>query len=188
MAHALAQTVQQFVVARIVLAAGESVSTPAGLKAAAVFMPPRERNIAIGLVNAAPNIGAIITPLLIPPFALAFGWQAAFFVTGSLGFLWLIAWIAGTRRLAPVGNVPERTRVNWGVLLGRSADLGGDRRQGADRLRVVVRAVLDARLLQPRIRHGPGASGLADRDHLHAGGIGRGDIGRAVPDPAIARA
>jgi ACS family hexuronate transporter-like MFS transporter len=61
MAHALAQTVQQFVVARIVLAAGESVSTPAGLKAAAVFMPPRERNIAIGLVNAAPNIGAIIT-------------------------------------------------------------------------------------------------------------------------------
>ncbi len=32
MAHALAQTVQQFVIARIVLAAGESVSTPAGLK------------------------------------------------------------------------------------------------------------------------------------------------------------
>ena len=118
MAHALAQTVQQFVVARIVLAAGESVSTPAGLKAAAVFMPPRERNIAIGLVNAAPNIGAIITPLLIPPFALAFGWQAAFFVTGSLGFVWLLAWIAGTRRLAPVGNMPERSPVNWSVLLG----------------------------------------------------------------------
>ena len=87
MAHALSQTVQQFVIARIVLAAGESVSTPAGLKAAAVFMPPRERNIAIGLVNAAPNIGAIITPILIPPFALAFGWQAAFFVTGSLARL-----------------------------------------------------------------------------------------------------
>ena len=117
MAHALAQTVQQFVIARIVLAAGESVSTPAGLKAAAVFMPPRERNIAIGLVNAAPNIGAIITPILIPPFALAFGWQAAFFVTGSLGFLWLVAWVAGTRKLRTVGNVPERASVNWGVLL-----------------------------------------------------------------------
>ena len=117
MAHALSQTVQQFVIARIVLAAGESVSTPAGLKAAAVFMPPRERNIAIGLVNAAPNIGAIITPILIPPFALAFGWQAAFFVTGSLGFLWLVAWVAGTRKLRTVGNVPERASVNWGVLL-----------------------------------------------------------------------
>ncbi len=116
-AHALAQSVQQFVAARIVLAAGESVSTPAGLKAASIYMPPRQRNIAIGLVNAAPNIGAIITPVLIPPFALAFGWQAAFFVTGSLGFVWLIAWIAGTRRLKPQGNLPERTPVKWGVLL-----------------------------------------------------------------------
>ena len=66
MAHALAQTVQQFVAARIVLAAGESVSTPAGLKAAAMYLPVKERNFAIGLINTAPNIGAILTPLLIP--------------------------------------------------------------------------------------------------------------------------
>lgn len=117
MAHALAMTVQQFVAARIVLAVGESVSTPAGLKAAAVYMPPRQRNLAIGLINTAPNIGAILTPLLIPPFAIAFGWRAAFVVTGALGFLWLAAWIFGTRNLAPVGNVPERAPVAWGPLL-----------------------------------------------------------------------
>ena len=74
MAHALAMTVQQFVAARIVLAVGESVSTPAGLKAAATYLPVAQRNFAIGLVNTAPNIGAILTPILIPPFALAFGW------------------------------------------------------------------------------------------------------------------
>ena len=117
MAHALARGVEQFVAARIVLAVGESVSTPAGLKAATLYMPPHQRNLAIGLVNAAPNIGAIITPLLIPPFALAFGWRAAFVVTGALGFLWLIGWFFGTRRLRPVGNMPERTKVVWGVLL-----------------------------------------------------------------------
>ncbi|MFY7838559.1 MAG: MFS transporter [Novosphingobium sp.] len=117
MAHALAQTVQQFVAARIVLAAGESVSTPAGLKAAATYLPPAQRNMAIGLVNTAPNIGAILTPLLIPPFALAFGWKAAFVVTGALGFLWLAGWWFGTRNLQPVGNVPERARVPWGELL-----------------------------------------------------------------------
>jgi len=117
MAHALAQTVQQFVVARIVLAAGESVSTPAGLKAAAIYLPVKERNFAIGLINTAPNIGAILTPLLIPPFALAFGWQAAFWVTGALGFLWLAGWWFGTRNLKPLGNIPERARVPWGVLL-----------------------------------------------------------------------
>ena len=117
MAHALAQTVQQFVAARIVLAAGESVSTPAGLKAAATYLPPGQRNIAIGLVNTAPNIGAILTPIIIPPFALAFGWQAAFVVTGALGFLWLAGWWWGTRQLRPIGNVPERARVPWGELL-----------------------------------------------------------------------
>lgn len=117
MAHALAMTVQQFVAARIILAIGESVSTPAGLKAAALYMPPRQRNLAIGLINTAPNIGAILTPLLIPPFALAFGWKAAFVVTGSLGFLWLAAWYFGTRNLVTVGNVPERAPVAWSTLL-----------------------------------------------------------------------
>ncbi|MBC2668807.1 MFS transporter [Novosphingobium piscinae] len=117
MGHALAQTVQQFVAARIVLAAGESVSTPAGLKAAALYLPAGERNLAIGLINTAPNIGAILTPLLIPPFALAFGWKAAFVVTGALGFLWLAGWLAVTRQLKVIGNVPERAPVAWGELL-----------------------------------------------------------------------
>lgn len=117
MAHALAQTVQQFVAARVVLAVGETVSTPAGIKAATLYMPPRQRNVAIGLINTAPNIGAILTPLLIPPFALAFGWKAAFVVTGALGFVWLAFWWAGTRNLKPLGDVPERAPVNWGELL-----------------------------------------------------------------------
>lgn len=116
-AHAVAGSVQQFVTARIALAVGESVSTPAGLKAAALYVPPKGRNLAIGLVNTAPNIGAIVTPLLIPPFALAFGWKAAFLVTGSLGILWLTAWWLGTRTLKPVAALPERSRVDWAALL-----------------------------------------------------------------------
>ena len=115
-AHALAQTVQQFVTARVVLAIGETVSTPAGIKAAALYIPAERRNQAIGIVNTASNIGAIITPLLIPPFAVLFGWKAAFVVTGALGFIWLAGWWAGTRNLKPVGTLPERAPVNWGVL------------------------------------------------------------------------
>lgn len=116
-AHALATTVQQFVTARMVLAIGETVSTPAGLKAAAIYLPAERRNLAIGVVNTASNIGAIITPLLIPPFAIAFGWKAAFLVTGALGFVWLVGWWFGTRTLTPVGSVAERAPVNWGELL-----------------------------------------------------------------------
>jgi ACS family hexuronate transporter-like MFS transporter len=38
-----------------------------------------------------------VTPLLIPPLALAYGWRAAFVVTGALGLLWLLAWWPATR-------------------------------------------------------------------------------------------
>ena len=39
-------------------------------------------------------------------------------MTGSLGFAWLVGWALATRNLKPLGNVPERARVAWGVLLG----------------------------------------------------------------------
>ena len=117
MAHALAQSVQQFVAARVVLAVGESVSTPAGIKTAATYLPVRQRNMAIGLINTAPNIGAIITPLLIPPLAMAFGWKAAFIVTGALGFVWLAFWIPAMRKMRPLGDLPERAKVAWRPLL-----------------------------------------------------------------------
>lgn len=118
-AHAFAATVGQFVVARVVLAAAETVGTPAAVKSAAVYLPVKERSFALGLGNMAPNIGAIVTPLLIPPFALAFGWQAAFVVTGALGFVWLVAWVLGTRRLVPVAApaADRPARVDWSALM-----------------------------------------------------------------------
>ena len=99
LAHAFAATIGQFVAARVALAAAESVNTPAAVKAAARYLPLRERSFGLGIINTAPNIGAILTPLLIPPFAVAFGWQAAFLVTGALGFVWLLAWWPATRWL-----------------------------------------------------------------------------------------
>lgn len=117
MAHAVAANVQQFVAARIVLGIGETVSTPAGVKAATLYLTPKQRNQALGVINTAPNIGAIITPLIIPPFAVAFGWQAAFVVTGGLGLVWLAAWWWGTRGLEPVGTLAERAPVEWRAML-----------------------------------------------------------------------
>jgi ACS family hexuronate transporter-like MFS transporter len=119
MAHAFAASVQQFVIARVALAAAETVGTPAAVKTAAVYMPLKERSFALGLLNTAPNVGAILTPLLIPPFALAFGWRAAFLVTGGLGFVWLVFWILGTRKLVPVQAVTAATppAASWGSLL-----------------------------------------------------------------------
>lgn len=119
MAHALAASVQQFVVARAVLATAESVNTPAAMKTAATYLPIERRSVGIGIINTAPNIGAIITPLLIPPFALAFGWRVAFVVTGALGLVWLLAWQLNTSRLRSIGGQAKAgpAKVAWREVL-----------------------------------------------------------------------
>ena len=101
-AHAFAANVGQFLAARVVLVAAEAVNTPAAVKSAAQFLPMKQRSMAVGIVNTAPNIGNILAPLTVIPFAAAFGWQAAFIVTGALGFGWLALWIVGTRQLKPL--------------------------------------------------------------------------------------
>ena len=92
MAHGLASTVTQFALARAGLGIGESGNFPAGIRAVADWFPQRERAFAIGLLNAGANVGAIITPLLVPLIVLMFDWRMAFYVTGILGILWLVAW------------------------------------------------------------------------------------------------
>ena len=92
--HGLVHSVTQFAMMRFALGIGESGNFPAGLKAVAEWFPQRERAFAIGIFNAGANVGAIVTPLLIPALAIAYGWRFAFIATGLLSIVWLIAWIA----------------------------------------------------------------------------------------------
>lgn len=118
-AHAFAANVGQFLAARVVLVAAEAVNTPAAVKSAAQFLPIKQRSMAMGIVNTAPNIGNILAPLTVIPFAAVFGWQAAFVVTGALGFFWLVLWIAGTRQLKPLprAGVAPVAGPSFGVAL-----------------------------------------------------------------------
>lgn len=110
-AHAFAATVGQFVAARVALVAAESINTPAAVKSAAQFLPLEKRSMAMGIVNSAPNLGNIIAPLTVIPFAAMFGWQAAFIVTGLLGFIWLVFWIIGTRQLQPLPRAKNEVQA-----------------------------------------------------------------------------
>jgi len=94
MAHGLASSVTQFALARFGLGIGESGNFPAGIRAVTDWFPQKERAFAIGLFNAGANVGAIVTPLLVPFLVLMFDWRIAFYVTGLLGIFWLIAWWA----------------------------------------------------------------------------------------------
>ena len=92
MAHGLASSITTFAMARFGLGIGESGNFPAGIKAVTDWFPQRERAYAIGLFNAGANVGAIITPLLVPFLVLTFDWRVAFYLTGIFGIVWLVAW------------------------------------------------------------------------------------------------
>ncbi len=93
MGHALAASVVGFIIARFFLGLGESGNFPAAIKTVAEWFPRRERALATGIFNSGSNIGAIVAPMMVPVVALAWGWQAAFLVTGVLSATWLAVWL-----------------------------------------------------------------------------------------------
>jgi ACS family hexuronate transporter-like MFS transporter len=82
-----------FIVARAALGATESGNFPAAIKTVAEWFPKKERALATGIFNSGTNIGAIIAPLSVPFIVVAWGWQWAFIITGSFGFIWLVVWM-----------------------------------------------------------------------------------------------
>jgi len=98
MAHALVTTTRGFTLVRIPLAIGESGTYPAAIAAASEWFPKKERALAIGILNAGANVGAVVTPLIVPAITLALSWQSAFVITGLVNFVWIAAWVWYYRR------------------------------------------------------------------------------------------
>src|SRR3984957_4383375 len=120
-AHACVASIGGFIAVRFALGLGESGNFPAGLKAVAEWFPQRERAFATGIFNAGTNIGAIVTPLIVPGITLALGWRAAFVVTGSFSLVWLILWLKLYRRPQAHPDVMDQpareVKSSWRGLL-----------------------------------------------------------------------
>ncbi len=115
--HGVVHTVFGFGLVRFLLGIGESGNFPAGLKAVAEWFPPEERALATGIFNAGSNIGAIVTPLIVPAITIAFGWRAAFIATGLLSFVWLAAWLVFYR-------LPQRDEADAKAAISPPDKLG----------------------------------------------------------------
>jgi len=122
-----------FALMRFLLGLGEAMNFPASIKTVAEWFPKRERALATGVFNSGSNIGALLTPLIVPWITLHWGWEWAFIATGLSGLLWVFAWLAMYRppeahpRLSP-GELafiqsdpkePALGAVPSGVLLRR---------------------------------------------------------------------
>jgi ACS family hexuronate transporter-like MFS transporter len=97
-AHVLARSTGGFTLVRIPLALGEAGAFPSALAAISAWFPARERAIAIGLFNAGSNVGAILTPLVVPLLVVSPGWRSAFLITGVLTGAWAVLWLVVYRR------------------------------------------------------------------------------------------
>jgi len=133
LATAAARQIGHFMLARMFLGVGESGAFPGAIKAVAEWFPQKERALANGVFNAGTNIGAIVTPLLVPALVLAYGWQAAFLFSGLIGLVWLPLWLllyrnprenprvsaAELRWIAQDGPALPPRRMHWRELLGK---------------------------------------------------------------------
>lgn len=134
-AHGLVRSTVGFAMARALLGLGEAGNFPASIKTVAEWFSARERALAVGLFNAGSNVGAIVAPVLVPWLALVGGWPFAFFVTGALGFAWLLAWLLLYRSpsidrmvltndsvilpVAPSTQAVWKQRSTWAFVLGK---------------------------------------------------------------------
>jgi ACS family hexuronate transporter-like MFS transporter len=124
MAHAAAGSIFQFALARFSLGLGEAGSFPASVKAVAEWFPRRGRALATGVFNSGTNVGAIVTPLVVPWITYRFGWRMAFIATGALGFIWIVSWLAIYRR-------PEEGNL---VSAAELAYIHSDREEESERI------------------------------------------------------
>ncbi|MEN6534911.1 MAG: MFS transporter [Bryobacteraceae bacterium] len=96
--HAFAVGFLGFAAARACLGFGEGATFPGGLRTVVQTLPPSKRSRGVAVAYSGGSLGAVITPIIVTPIALTWGWRAAFIFTGLIGGLWLILWLCISRR------------------------------------------------------------------------------------------
>ncbi|MBN3806529.1 MFS transporter [Paraburkholderia sp. Ac-20336] len=109
-AGGLVSTFGWFVVARIVLGIGESPQYPSAARVVSNWFPLRARGKPTGIYNSASPLGSALAPLCLSPLVVAFHWRSAFILTGVLGLVVAVIWLASYRDPDPATLTPEETR------------------------------------------------------------------------------
>ena len=105
----LATGFASLIVFRLLLGVMESANWPAAIRIVARALEPGERALGNGIFTSGTSVGALIAPALILAISSALGWRWAFVLLGSLGAVWLAAWLIATRskELERVWREPE---------------------------------------------------------------------------------
>jgi ACS family hexuronate transporter-like MFS transporter len=108
-AHAFAAGFFSFAGARAVLGFGEGATFPGGLRTVIQTLPPELRSRGTALAYSGGSLGAVITPIVVTPIALRYGWRGAFWFTGFVGLCWIAWWLRMSRRPDVAHVAPSET-------------------------------------------------------------------------------
>jgi ACS family hexuronate transporter-like MFS transporter len=84
--------------ARAALGFGEGATFPGALRTVVQTLPPASRSRGVALAYSGGSLGAVITPIIVTPIAVVWGWRAAFWLTGFVGLAWVSLWLIVSRR------------------------------------------------------------------------------------------
>lgn len=146
MGTSFAHGLNGFRIFRGLLGLGEGPNMPGAAKTVAEWFPNRERALAVALFDSGTSVGGAVAPFLVLYSYKVLGtWRPVFLITGSLGFLWLVAWLRYYRsperhpkvspqeltyiqdgrsdnsEAGPAARWRDlvRYRQTWGIVLGR---------------------------------------------------------------------
>lgn len=77
---------------RFLFGIGEAGAYPNSSIALVKWFPANERARGQATIWSASRIGGALTPLIIAPIQLLYGWRVSFYFLGTLGVLWVIFW------------------------------------------------------------------------------------------------
>jgi MFS family permease len=108
-------------ITRFLFGAGEAGAYPNSSSSISRWFPVVERGRAHGIVWMASRIGGAISPLLVVPIQLAYGWRASFYMFGIIGIVWAIFWYVWYR---------DTPAEKAGVTQEEIKEIGSDGRSG----------------------------------------------------------
>ena len=93
LATALVPSLGWLIACRALLGVGESFNWPCALRVTSRVLPSEDRSLGNGIFNSGAAVGAVLTPIVVTFLSPSLGWRATFVVIGSLGFIWVAAWL-----------------------------------------------------------------------------------------------
>jgi ACS family glucarate transporter-like MFS transporter len=92
-ATAIAQTFAALFGFRLALGAGEAGGYPSSAKAVSEWFPVKERAFATSLYDSGARAGTALALPVVTALIAWLGWRASFALAGTLGLLWVVAWV-----------------------------------------------------------------------------------------------